>query len=422
MDVTWEPEISLEDLVFCVAEYSDLATPVIARHHLQVAAIARAIGEEAGFPADEIRTIALAGALHDIGAFSLRERIDLMAFETEKPHEHARLGMLLLRDFHPLQAAAELVLHHHVRQDESRNGTFEGRPVNRGSLVLHLADRVAVLIDREPEVLGQVPEIRQTIRARSGSMFRRDLVDAFMALSSRESFWFGITADDLEPSLRHQISPSEHPLSVDNLLSLGEIATRIIDYKSAFTASHSRGVAATATTISWIHGFNDDQCSMMHFAGLLHDIGKLAVPSEIIEKQASLSDGETNRMRSHAYHTWKAFERFRGMDEARAWAAYHHEHLDGTGYPFHLKDEQICTGSRILAVADVYTALTEDRPYRPGMSPTDAVGLIRTMAQNRSLDPAIVSTLADNVRAVDSSRHEAQEEAADSFRALHLAV
>jgi HD-GYP domain-containing protein (c-di-GMP phosphodiesterase class II) len=253
-------------------------------------------------------------------------------------------------------------------------------------------------------------------------MFRRDLVDAFTAISSRESFWFGITADDLESSLRRRLSSGETPLSVDDILCLGEIATRIIDYKSAFTATHSRGVAATAATLSRIQGFDDDESRVMHFAGLLHDIGKLAVPSEIIEKQASLTDGETNRMRSHAYYTWKAFERFRGMDETRAWAAYHHEHLDGSGYPFHLKGEQLSVGSRILAVADIYTALTEDRPYRPGMDPEDAVGLLRTMVQKRFLDAAIVSTLSDNVRAVDSTRGAAQEEAADSFRALHLAV
>jgi putative nucleotidyltransferase with HDIG domain len=202
---------------------------------------------------------------------------------------------------------------------------------------------------------------------------------------------------------------------VDDLLELAEILTSIIDYKSSFTASHSRGVAAAGGSLAQLLGLDEDQCRVMRFSGLLHDIGKLAVPSEIIEKRAQLSDAETNRMRSHAYETWKAFGRFRGLDEARDWASRHHEHLDGSGYPFRLTDDQLGTGDRILAVADVYTALAENRPYRPGMMPSDAVGLIRTMVKRHCLDGTVVAILAANVSAVDHARRTVQAEAADRY-------
>jgi HD-GYP domain-containing protein (c-di-GMP phosphodiesterase class II) len=154
---------------------------------------------------------------------------------------------------------------------------------------------------------------------------------------------------------------------------------------------------------------------MMAIAGYLHDLGKLAVPKEILEKADKLSMEELNIVRSHTYHTYRILSHMEDFKTINQWASFHHERLDGSGYPFHISGFDFPLGSRIMAVSDVFTAISEDRPYREGMGIEKALSTIASMAKNHSLDPYVVSLLERNVQFVDDARKSAQIDARKEY-------
>ena len=145
----------------------------------------------------------------------------------------------------------------------------------------------------------------------------------------------------------------------------------------------------------------------MEIAGNFHDIGKLLIPNSIIEKPGKLTDSEYALMRCHSYYTYNTLTSIGGLGKIAEWAAFHHERLDGSGYPFHYSGDKIDTGSRIMAVADIFTALVEDRPYRKGMDRNQIYQIFKPQAHNQ-LDKKIVELLFDNYNAVYSHVKEKQ--------------
>ena len=143
-----EPQVHLFDLAMCLSSAMDLVSPVLVNHHKQVAHIAFSIGVTLGLTREERNELALAGLLHDSGALSAKDRLNTLQFELVGPHKHAEAGYLLLKNFEPLSTVALLVRYHHVPWNEGTGSEFKGRQVPMGSHILHLADRIAVLINK----------------------------------------------------------------------------------------------------------------------------------------------------------------------------------------------------------------------------------------------------------------------------------
>jgi len=191
---------------------------------------------------------------------------------------------------------------------------------------------------------------------------------------------------------------------------------RLIDFKSEFTATHSSGVAATAKAISARVGFSGEEQRLIEIAAYLHDLGKLAVPSEIIEKKGKLSEEEWSVMRSHVFYTYQILEPMGILGSIGAWSGLHQERLNGNGYPFGYKGEQIPLGSRIVAVADVFTALTEDRPYRKGMPKEAAKTVLLQTADHGELDKKLIQIVLDNYEDLNKFRRVAQKRSIEEYR------
>ncbi|MGD9475852.1 MAG: HD-GYP domain-containing protein [Eubacteriaceae bacterium] len=149
---------------------------------------------------------------------------------------------------------------------------------------------------------------------------------------------------------------------------MSRLFSRVIDFRSPFTAVHSVGVAVVGSEIGKMCGLDQATCQKIKIAGYLHDLGKLAISNELLEKPAKLSDKEFAMVKAHVYETFILLDRVSGMEEINAIASLHHEKLDGSGYPFKMTAGQLNTEARILAIADIFTALTENRPYRKGMN------------------------------------------------------
>jgi len=402
-------KIHLFDLLMSLSNAVDLVSPVVANHHKRVAYIAHGIARRAGFSTAEQHQLVMAAAVHDIGAFSLQERVDSLQFEMENPHRHARLGYLFLKRFDLFSDMATLVRYHHVDWADGLGARSEGAAVPMGSHLLHLADRVDTLIDGRRNILGQAQGIGCKIAEHAGSLFVPDLVRTFEELAAKEYFWLDAASPSIDQILSRQVKLPTVELDLEGLLGLARLLAHIIDFKSPFTSTHSSGLAESAAALAKLVGFSPTECQQMRIAGYLHDLGKLAIPAEILQKPAPLTEEEFALMRSHALHTRRILESISDLDTINDWASSHHERLNGQGYPFHEGDQDISLGARIMAVSDVFTALTEERPYQKTMTSQEALEVLQRLADRSALDPKIVSLLGLHVEEVDSRRKEAQE-------------
>jgi len=356
----------------------------------------------------------MAAALHDCGAFSLSERLEIMQYEIRYPGDHAAAGFRLLKSFPHFERAAEIVRFHHLPWEHRRGEQWRGRRVPAGSHLLHLADRVSVLAVDRPGVAGLGGVISRMVESGSGSRFNPEFVAALEAAAARPGFWGEVAATG-DDDLRNDPAFGEVVLSEADFRGFVRVFRQLVDFRSRFTATHTSGVTAVAGFLAPLAGVTGAAGRMVAMAASLHDLGKLAVPSETLEKEAALTRGEVATLRGHPLHGWRILEKIKGLEEINKWANYHHERLDGQGYPFGLSAAQLPLESRIVAVADVFTALTEERPYRRGMSGREAVGILGDMADDGALDHGVVGLMARNRGEAAEIRRLAQENASGRY-------
>ncbi|MEA5040390.1 MAG: HD domain-containing protein [Clostridiaceae bacterium] len=408
--------ISMYDLLICLTDASDLISHEVAYHHQQVAYLAYRIAVHMDLPVEQQKNLMLAGLLHDVGAFSLEERLSLTEEETPNSNDHAFRGARLLEGFSPLSSAAEIIRYHHVPWMDGEGSRFAGKEVPFLSHVLHLADRIAVSINRNENVIDQIGAIRDKISSQRNAIFPSEPLDAFLEISGREYIWLDMTYKPLMYLLPEIMTFDVVELDLDQMIDLTHIFANIIDFRNPFTAKHSAGVARTAEKLAALAGFSENECKMMLIAGYLHDLGKLAVSKSILNKPAALNSEEYNVIRSHTFYTYRLLQKIRGFETINQWASFHHEKLNGKGYPFHLEDSDIPLGSRIMAVADIFTAITEDRPYRAGLPAGRVRAILQSMVKDHSLCPYVVSLLMENFDMINQARQKAQRRASADYR------
>lgn len=239
---------------------------------------------------------------------------------------------------------------------------------------------------------------------RRGSWFDPRLVDVLLDEASNLPFWRQVAAAQRPSALAGQ-EPAElvHWVESHDLDRVAGAFADIIDAKTPYTYRHSKGVAEIGSHLARRLGCSPAEVERVHRAGLLHDIGKLGISNRILDKPGALTEAEFAEVRLHPRYSMEILGHVAAFAELAPAAAYHHERIDGTGYPWGLKGEQLDLLSRIVAVADVYEALTADRPYRAGMPPREAMAVVRADA-GRGFDPDVVLALERWVheRATDS--------------------
>ena len=419
------PTLSLFEMFSRMSSALDLVSPSIVNHQKKTAYMAQAIGRQMGLDKLRLSTLVLGGILHDCGALSLRTKLDALRFESghmDLSH-HAELGygfLLRLENLFPELAGLNLahaIRHHHLLWDHGRGEQHNGEPVPLESHILHLADRVEVLINQPLDIVKQSAEIRTLIRRKSGRMFHPEVVEAFEAASLRESFWLNLQyPEHLEENLKqgNEYLPQLR-LDINGMQKLAKVFGQIVDYRSRFTATHSSGVSAVARYLAESAGFSKEQVKLMEVAGYLHDLGKLAVPKEILEKPGPLNSAEFSIMKAHPFHLPRLLGGIPALTQVVDWASHHHEHLDGAGYPDRLTAPDLSPGARMVAVADVFTALTEDRPYRAGLSAGLAVSELFVMVRQHKLDQAIVEMVRRNQEEISFIRATTQQESNNDY-------
>jgi HD-GYP domain-containing protein (c-di-GMP phosphodiesterase class II) len=178
--------------------------------------------------------------------------------------------------------------------------------------------------------------------------------------------------------------------------------TRSIDAKSRWTAGHSERVTRYTMMIGWKLNVSDEDMDKLMVSAVLHDIGKIAIPEAILDKPGRLTDEEFLIIKSHPTVGAGIIKDIPSYDVILSGILYHHERWDGTGYPERLKGESIPFFARIIAIADVYDAITEDRPYRKAMS-KEEVMLFITDNSGKMFDPHIAEVFVSIINESDTT-------------------
>jgi HD-GYP domain-containing protein (c-di-GMP phosphodiesterase class II) len=221
---------------------------------------------------------------------------------------------------------------------------------------------------------------RREIEQRAGTWFDPSLATAFARVAARDEFWRTLRADDLQPAI-FALEPAQHCAVVDEdyLDDISLAFAQVIDSKSPYTSGHSERVTLFSDMIAEQMHFGADQRRWLKRAALLHDIGKLGVSNSILDKPGKLDADEWAAMQMHAAYTQTILSRIAAFGDLAPIAGAHHERLDGKGYPHGLKGDQIVLETRIITTADIFDALTADRPYRAAMPVTKALAIMTDM-------------------------------------------
>lgn len=287
--------------------------------------------------------------------------------------------------------------------DEHWNG--KGQPTGLAGDSISLFARIA-LLSQVVDVFHAVTDRKATlvkVRRRSGSWFDPELVRTLLHVAQEEAFWTGLESPDIR-NLVINLEPAAfvQELDEDYLDDIAEAFARVVDAKSPFTAGHSNRVAVFSDLIARELGLSTEHRRRLQRAALLHDIGKLGVSNQILDKPGKLDSQEWAAVKKHCELGEQILSEIAAFSDIAAIAGSHHEKLDGTGYPNGLEGDQISMDTRIVTTADIFDALTADRPYRSAMSVDQAISILRE-GLGTSIDPLCFGALCSALQMQDVS-------------------
>jgi len=289
---------------------------------------------------------------------------------------------------------SENVAHGIQSLDEHWDG--KGKPERLAGAAIPLYSRIALLaqvVDVMHASVGVAGTLRE-VAQRSGSWFDPTVVAAFEQVAAGNDFWSTLAAPDL-PAIVMAMEPGQHEALVDDdyLDDIAAAFGKVVDAKSPYTSGHCERVTLFADMIAEQMGFGTEHRRKLRRAALLHDIGKLGVSNAVLDKPAKLDDAEWQQMKQHPAFSEEILSRIKAFADIARIGGAHHERLDGKGYPRGVTAEAIDMDTRIVTTADIFDALTADRPYRAAMPVSKALGIMDEMV-GTALDPLCVAALA----------------------------
>ncbi|NWF38341.1 HD domain-containing protein [Mariprofundus sp. NF] len=393
--------INLHELVYSLSDALDLVGVVQIHHGKRVGFMAAECGKQMEMETETLDSLFQAAILHDCGVSNTSVHARLAQFEWEKVHGHCQIGAALLGITPPLAHLSDVILHHHTHWDKLKELDLSDDVKLMANLIF-LVDRVDVLSlhaqVNDANILLGSDAIKEKIIENRGTFFNPELVDVFMEVADSEAFWLSLEREHVDGYVYEWVGhETTRPIPFEDVKSLVKIFSHIVDAKSPFTYEHSQGVASLARYLGELFEVSEHNCDMLYLAGLLHDIGKLRVPDDVLEKAGKLSNGEFKTIQRHSFDTFNILKKIRGFDDIALWAAQHHERVDGGGYPYHTKEHKLSLEARIVAVADVFQALAQDRPYRPALSPAEIFTILSNDSNVGKLDTGVVKMVGENL-------------------------
>ncbi len=278
--------------------------------------------------------------------------------------------------------------------DEHWNG--KGQPYGLAADAIPLGARIANLVQTIDvfAVAHGAEAALDVVQARAGTWFDPALVRQVRTWRHDRDWWPRTIHEGIETHVAAiQPSPGRimlDPLGVENV---ARAFADVVDAKSPYTFRHSVNVAAWVRGMARTAGADDVAADGLFIAGLLHDVGKLGVSNMILDKPGKLTDEEFAAVQAHPRHTWEILSRIAAFEGIARTASLHHEKLDGSGYPWKVGGADMDRWTRFLVVADIYEALTADRPYRAGIPRDEVLGMLER-DRGTKLDAEALDALA----------------------------
>lgn len=359
--------LALKSALMLTTRVIQIINPELQLHMQRTALIALELALALELPRSQQQTIFCAALLHDIGVLGDKRIVTSLndIDNIEDPHQHRGAEMLGgLPTFAPV---LPVIRHHHF--NPAYKGNLEEHIVFFADAFERLLSSGNITTDHHPDI------IIDTFRT-SHHEIDPMLCDTVCQLAQKEHFWLHLHPGHIQRMLEIIGPINELYIDIDGLKDICLLIAKIVDTYSSFTASHSIMVGEISCLLATYMHLPEEECKKIEIAGYLHDIGKINIPLDILEKQSELTPDELRQVREHSYMTGEILSAFSELGEIINWAANHHEKLDGSGYPLHLNQDYLQLPDRIIAIADIFTALTEDRPYRVAMRYQDALQLI----------------------------------------------
>jgi len=358
-------------------------------HGKRIAVLCSRMGSVLGMGAEELRTLTTCALFHDN---ALTEYISYMYENVEYEinfRMHCEYGQRNI-EMLPFQSDVNgLILYHHEQADGG--GLFGKKedefPVGAG--LIAIADMIDVSYHLQRISTENISTIQKEIKSQSGKRYTKIAADAMLAVFDSDTL-FSLCDDNIDATMAQFLPAWQVNLEDEALIRIADLSARIIDYKSIFTRKHSVQIAQKIRVMGGYYGFDPILLAKSYLAASLHDIGKLATPTEILEKPGKLTDSEFNIIKAHVRNTYDLLSGITGFEDISEWASSHHERLDGSGYCFGKNADELDFVSRLLACTDIYQAVSEERPYHPGRSHSEAMLILQDMAQKGLVDSTIV--------------------------------
>jgi putative nucleotidyltransferase with HDIG domain len=366
-------------------------------HGRRVGLICHRIAHYLGWNRSKRHFSLLAGMLHDCGVSSTRTHKKLISeMEWSGAEEHCVRGEFFLNNFKPFNIYADAVRYHHTRWVELPDDL--DIEIKEYANLIFLADRLdvthAIYGYKYPnyQVFQMRNEILGELESYVGTLFASHIFDAARQAIQKDSFWLELRDEYLDDAIFETLDFSDHKitLSFDEVETLGELISLIVDAKSPFTHHHSLRVADLAYMISGYLGYDERERRTLRIAGLLHDVGKLRTPDDILEKPSELNGDELAQIKAHPLDSKKVLSSIFPQTPIAKWASEHHEKLDGSGYPFGWSGDQIDKPTRVLTIADIFQALCQKRPYRGRLDVQTVLHIMGEMVGRGEIDAEIL--------------------------------
>lgn len=356
-----------------------------ANHSGRTALLCSAMGQFLGMDHERILGLTVCAMLHDNGLTEsmLSERIrgkaDMKA--------HCEYGQRNV-DSLCLETAGDCILFHHERPDGLGPFGKKAGEISLEAEILAIADSIDLEYHLQSLELEDLDYVRGVIMNDTGKRYSEQAGGALLETLDRS-----MLALLKDASIRRGAAIPKWYAAGEDVIGFARFMARVVDYRSLFTMRHSIQIANGAWLMGIHYGYEFSERLRLYLAASLHDLGKLAVPVKILEKGSSLSGDELWLVREHVFSTWeflKSIEGFEDFQNVQEWASFHHEKLDGSGYPFGKQAAELDVNSRLLACLDVYQSASEERPSHPGRDHAAAMKILCRMADRGRADAGIV--------------------------------
>jgi HD-GYP domain-containing protein (c-di-GMP phosphodiesterase class II) len=361
-------------------------------HGKRIAVLCAKMGKVLGKNTEEITALTVCALLHDsaLTEYILSEKMD--GNSDMAMRKHCEIGQRNVDALCFKTSVKDFVLYHHEHADGTGPfGIREGEGPLEAELIT-IADSLDVAHHFQRLEPEELPVIRNVIVNETGRHYSKkaaqtmlEILDLPTLMSLKDNF-IKQTAED-------SLAPWTVDIQTETVFGLAGFIARIIDYKSAFTQKHSTQIANKTWFMGKYYKYDPETIAELYLAASLHDLGKLAIPSEILEKPGKLTNDEFEIIKRHVFLTWELLNDIEGFQSICQWASSHHEKADGNGYPFGKKNDELDFNSKLLVCMDLYQAISEERPYHPGRNHTDTMQILYEMAYTGKIDMDIVKDI-----------------------------